>query len=130
MTDIEGQMRWEGVNRPEASCCWKGRHSYQDIFRSGYTKTNQYMKLGMPIMNYDSYNEVLDYLKVFLNKRVGSSIYLEKLMTLIESSRSEKTVTIRAIYETYMQYVKENRDNIKVISGEKEMWIDFLHHWQ
>ncbi|EPF6064174.1 hypothetical protein R4Q63_001879 [Enterobacter cloacae] len=84
----------------------------------------------MPIMNYDSYNEVLDYLKVFLNKRVGSSIYLEKLMTLIESSRSEKTVTIRAIYETYMQYVKENRDNIKVISGEKEMWIDFLHHWQ
>ncbi|ELE9704148.1 hypothetical protein YA49_00255 [Enterobacter cloacae subsp. cloacae] len=81
-------------------------------------------------MNYDSYNEVLDYLKVFLNKRVGSSIYLEKLMTLIESSRSEKTVTIRAIYETYMQYVKENRDNIKVISGEKEMWIDFLHHWQ
>lgn len=88
------------------------------------------MKLGMPIMNYDSYNEVLDYLKVFLNKRVGSSIYLEKLMTLIESSRSEKTVTIRAIYETYMQYVKENRDNIKVISGEKEMWIDFLHHWQ
>ncbi|HDR2490660.1 hypothetical protein V1581_16030 [Enterobacter bugandensis] len=81
-------------------------------------------------MNYDSYDEVLDYLKVFFNERVDSSIYLEKLMTLIEGSRSEKTVTIRAIYETYMQYVKENRDNIKVISGEKEMWIDLLHHWQ
>jgi hypothetical protein len=51
---------------------------------------------------------------------VDSLIYLEKLMTLIEGSRSEKTVTIRAIYETYMQYVKENRDNIKVISGEKK----------
>ena len=88
------------------------------------------MKSGMPIMNYDSYNEVLDYLNVFFNERVDSSIYLEKLMTLIESSRSEKTVTIRDIYETYMQYVKENRDNIKVISGEKEMWIDLLHHWQ
>ncbi|KZQ29979.1 hypothetical protein A3464_13610 [Enterobacter genomosp. O] len=81
-------------------------------------------------MNYDSYNEVLDYLNVFFNERVDSSIYLEKLMTLIESSRSENTVTIRDIYETYMQYVKENRDNIKVISGEKEMWIDLLHHWQ
>lgn len=81
-------------------------------------------------MNYDSYNEVLDYLKVFFNERVDSLIYLEKLMTLIEGSRSEKTVAIRAIYETYMQYVKENRDNIKVISGEKEMWIDLLHHWQ
>ncbi|UBH41836.1 hypothetical protein [Enterobacter bugandensis] len=51
-------------------------------------------------------------------------------MTLIEGSGSEKTVTIRAIYETYMQYVKENRDNIKFIFGEKEMWIDLLHHWQ
>lgn len=81
-------------------------------------------------MIYDSYDEVLDYLKVFFNERVDSSIYLEKLMTLIEGSRSEKTVTIRAIYETYMQYVKENRDNIKVISGEKEMWIDLLHCWQ
>lgn len=81
-------------------------------------------------MNYDSYDEVLDYLKVFFNERVDSSIYLEKLMTLIEGSRSEKIVTIRNIYETYMQYVKENRDNIKVISGEKEMWIDLLHHWQ
>ncbi len=83
----------------------------------------------MTLMNYDSYNEVLDYLKVFFNERVDSSIYLEKLMTLIEGSRSEKTVIIRAIYETYMQYVKQNRDDINVIAGEKEMWIDLLHLW-
>ncbi|MCK6841000.1 hypothetical protein [Enterobacter roggenkampii] len=81
-------------------------------------------------MNYDSYNEVLDYLIVFFNERVNSSIYLEKIMTLIEGSRSEKAVMIRAIYETYMQYVKQNKDGIKVIAGEKEMWIDLLHHWQ
>lgn len=81
-------------------------------------------------MNYDSYNEVLDYLNVFFNERVNSSIYLEKIMTLIEGSRFEKTVMIRAIYETYMQYVKQNKDGIKVIAGEKEMWIDLLHHWQ
>ncbi|HBL7049479.1 TPA: hypothetical protein LSI04_002148 [Enterobacter cloacae] len=80
-------------------------------------------------MNYDSHNEVLDYLKVFFNERVDSSIYLEKLMTLIEGSRSEKTVIIRAIYETHMQYVKQNRDDINVIAGEKEMWIDLLHLW-
>ena len=83
----------------------------------------------MTLMNYDSYNEVLDYLKVFFNERVDSSIYLEKLMTLIEGSRSEKTVIIRAIYETYIQYVKQNRDDINVIAGEKEMWIDLLHLW-
>ena len=65
-------------------------------------------------MNYDSYNEVLDYLKEFFKSRVESARYLEKLITLIEASRSDKTVTIRAIYETYMQYVKENRENIKV----------------
>lgn len=45
-------------------------------------------------MNYDSYNEVLDYLSFFFNVRVDSSIYLEKQMTLIERSRSEKTVII------------------------------------
>lgn len=81
-------------------------------------------------MNYDSYNEVLDYLRFFFNVRVDTSIYLEKLMTLIERSRSEKTVIIRAIYETYMQYVKQNKEGIKVIAGEKEMWIDVLFHWQ
>jgi hypothetical protein len=81
-------------------------------------------------MNYDSYNEVLDYLKGFFKSRVESARYLEKLMTLIETSRSDKTVTIRAIYETYMQYVKENRENIKFIAGEKEMWINLLNHWQ
>lgn len=76
-------------------------------------------------MNYDSYNEVLDYLNVFFNERVNSSIYLEKLMTLIEGSRSEKTVMIRAIYETYMQYVKQNRDGIKVIAGEKKCGLTY-----
>ncbi|MCF8582516.1 hypothetical protein L2X67_22270 [Enterobacter ludwigii] len=81
-------------------------------------------------MNYDSYNEVLDYLGLFFKERVDSSIYLEKLMILIKCSRYEKTVTIRAIYETYMQYVLENREDIKVISGEKEMWLDLLHYWQ
>lgn len=81
-------------------------------------------------MDYHSYNEVLDYLKFFFNARVESPLYLEELITLIEGSRSEKTVTIRAIYETYMEYVKENRDNIKVIPGGKEMWINLLDHWQ
>ncbi len=81
-------------------------------------------------MDYHSYNEVLDYLKFFFNARVECPLYLEELITLIEGSRSEKTVTIRVIYETYMEYVKENRDNIKVIPGEKEMWINLLDHWQ
>ena len=88
------------------------------------------MKSGMPIMNYDSFNEVLDYLRFFFNERVDSSIYLEKLMTLIEGSRTEKTVIIRAIYETYMQYVKQSRDGIKINAEEKEMWIDLLHNCQ
>ena len=81
-------------------------------------------------MDYHSYNEVLDYLKRFFETRVESSLYLEELKKLIEGSRSEKTVTIRAIYEKYMQYIKENRDFIKVIPGEKEMWIELLDHWQ
>jgi len=34
MTDIEGQVRWEGVTAPGASCCGKARRRYQDILRT------------------------------------------------------------------------------------------------
>lgn len=81
-------------------------------------------------MNYHSYNDVLDFLKEFFKTRVESPNYLEELIYLIEGSRSEKTVTIRAIYQKYMQYIKENRDVVRVIPGEKEMWIELLDHWQ
>lgn len=81
-------------------------------------------------MDCHSYNNVLDYLKEFFKTRVESPTYLEELIYLIEGSRSEKTVTIRAIYQKYMQYIKENRDVVRVIPGEKEMWIELLDHWQ
>lgn len=81
-------------------------------------------------MDCHSYNNVLDYLKEFFKTRVESPTYLEELIYLIEGSRSEKTVTIRTIYQKYMQYIKENRDVVRVIPGGKEMWIELLDHWQ
>lgn len=57
-------------------------------------------------MDCHSYNNVLDYLKEFFKTRVESPTYLEELIYLIEGSRSEKTVTIRTIYQKYMQYIK------------------------
>lgn len=81
-------------------------------------------------MDCHSYNNVLDYLKEFFKTRVESPTYLEELIYLIEGSRSEKTVTIRTIYQKYMQYIKENRDVVRVIPGEKEMWIELQDHWQ
>ena len=54
-------------------------------------------------MDCHSYNNVLDYLKEFFKTRVESPTYLEELIYLIEGSRSEKTVTIRTIYQKYMQ---------------------------
>lgn len=81
-------------------------------------------------MDCHSYNNVLDYLKEFFKTRVESPTYLEELIYLIEGSRSEKTVTIRTIYQKYMQYIKENKDVVRVIPGEKEMWIELLDYWQ
>ncbi|EOI3479957.1 hypothetical protein ACMSZN_004563, partial [Cronobacter dublinensis] len=75
-------------------------------------------------MNYSSYNEVLDYLKSFFSSRVKSLAYREELDKLIEGSRSNKTVTIRAIYQLYMKYIAENRGDVKEIPGEKELWIN------
>ncbi|EPH6764726.1 hypothetical protein ACS0ON_004366 [Cronobacter dublinensis] len=56
--------------------------------------------------------------------------YREELDKLIEGSRSNKTVTIRAIYQLYMKYIAENRGDVKEIPGEKELWINLLDHWQ
>lgn len=81
-------------------------------------------------MDCHSYNDVLDYLKEFFKTGVELPTYLEELIYLIEGSRSEKTVTIRTIYQKYMQYIKENRDVVRVIPGEKEIWIELLDHWQ
>lgn len=81
-------------------------------------------------MDYNSYNESLDYLGDFLKITVVDDKYLEELLRLIEGSRAEKTVTIRAIYEKYMTYIKENRDKMHFIDGEKEMWIALLDRWQ
>ncbi|EOC1428958.1 hypothetical protein ACI1AD_004222 [Cronobacter dublinensis] len=81
-------------------------------------------------MDYSSYNEVLDYLKSFFSSRVKSLAYREELDKLIEGSRSNKTVTIRAIYQLYMKYIAENRGDVKEILGEKELWINLLDHWQ
>lgn len=76
------------------------------------------------------YHEVLDHLNEFFNSRVESPFYRESLLSLVEGSRSEQTVTIRAIYETYMQYVKANISVVTAIPEEKEMWSVLLHHWQ
>lgn len=81
-------------------------------------------------MDNPSCHEVLDHLNEFINSRVESPFYRKSLLSLVEGSRSEQTVTIREIYETYMQYVKANISVDTAISGEKEMWSDLLHHWQ
>lgn len=81
-------------------------------------------------MDNPSCHEVLDHLNEFFNSRVESPFYRKSLLSLVEGSRSEQTVTIREIYETYMQYVKANISVDTAIPGEKEMWSDLLHHWQ
>lgn len=81
-------------------------------------------------MNIDSYEDVLDYLRAYFIKTVKDECYLAELLVLVEGSRSEETVTIRAIYEKYMNYIRENKENIDHIKGDKEMWSKILYFWQ
>lgn len=80
----------------------KWKYSFRCILEIGYVKINWNKKLEKLVMNYDLYNEVLDYFNVFFNERVNLLIYLEKLMILIEGFCFEKMVMIRVIYEIYM----------------------------
>lgn len=44
-----------------------------------------------------SYNEVLDFLEAFFQKMIKNEAYREEMKAIIDGSRKNKTVSIRAI---------------------------------
>jgi len=48
-----------------------------------------------------SYNEVLDFLEVFFQKMIKDEEYRDKMKFIIDGSRKNKTVSIRAIDVCY-----------------------------
>jgi len=81
-------------------------------------------------MNYESYDDVLSFLEGYLKQRVKDEIYLKKLEDILEGSRREKTVAIRSIYQTFINYTDQYSDYSSLSQENKDIWRELLDVWQ
>nr|WP_314983684.1 hypothetical protein [uncultured Pantoea sp.] len=68
-----------------------------------------------------SYNEVLDFLETFFQKMIKNEVYLEEMKAIIDGSRKNKTVSIRAIDVCFMNYRKVTGDYSLPTDDEMEI---------
>lgn len=81
-------------------------------------------------MNYFSCNEVLDYLEFFFKKEIKDAESLKEMLRMIKGCRENKTVTIRAIDQSFMDYRKKFHDYSLPTEEEEEIWKQLLNIWQ
>ncbi|WP_434744945.1 hypothetical protein [Candidatus Pantoea rara] len=77
-----------------------------------------------------SYNEVLDFLETFFQKMIKNEVYLEEMKAIIDGSRKNKTVSIRAIDVCFMNYRKVTGDYSLPTDDEMEIWKQLFNVWQ
>ena len=77
-----------------------------------------------------SYNEVLDFLEIFFQKMIKDEAYCEEMKFIIDGSRKNKTVSIRAIGVCFMNYRKVTGDYSLATDEEMEIWKKLFNIWQ
>lgn len=77
-----------------------------------------------------SYNEVLDFLETFFPKMIKDEAYLEEMKAIIDGSRKNKTVLVRAIDICFMNYRKVTGDYSLPKDEEMEIWKQLFNDWQ
>ncbi|QGF27366.1 hypothetical protein EE896_11190 [Pantoea eucalypti] len=77
-----------------------------------------------------SYSEVLDFLETFFQKRIKNEEYREEMNAIIDGSRKNKTVSIRAIDVCFMNYRKVIGDFSLPTDEEMEIWKQLFNFWQ
>lgn len=82
------------------------------------------------MMDLFSYNESLDFLEIFFQKMVKNEEYLEEMKAIIDGSRKNKTVSIRAIDVCFMNYRKVTGDYSLPTDDEMEIWMQLFNVWQ
>jgi len=81
-------------------------------------------------MDLFSYNEVLDFLEVFFQKMIKDDACREKMKVIIDGSRKNKIVSIRAIDVCFMNYRKVTGDYSLPTDEEMEIWKQLFNVWQ
>ena len=77
-----------------------------------------------------SYNEVIDFLETFLQKMIENEAYREEMKAIIDGSRKNKTVSIRAVDVCFMNYRKVTGDYSLPTDEEMEIWKQLFNVWQ
>lgn len=81
------------------------------------------------LRNSYPYNEALDDLVEFFNRRIKNDFRKKELLGYLEKCRKEKTVTFRYIYEKFIEYTNENKDYEELTDKDREMIDDLFHFW-
>lgn len=82
------------------------------------------------MIDYFSYNEVLDYLEIFFKKEIKDPYSLKEMLLMLQLCREHKTVTIRAIDQFFMNYREKFQDYTVPTTEEEEIWENLLNAWQ
>lgn len=77
-----------------------------------------------------SCNEVLDFLEIFFQKMIKDEVYRQKMKFIIDGSRKNKTVSIRAIDVCFMNYRNVTSDYSLATDEEMEIWKQLFNIWQ
>jgi len=81
-------------------------------------------------MDLFSYNEVLDFIEVFFQIMIKDDACHEEMKVIIDGSRKNKTVSIRAIDVCFMNYRKVTGDYSLPTDEEMEIWKQLFNVWQ
>lgn len=82
------------------------------------------------MINLQSYNEVLDFLELFLQKYILDSNCFQDMQSILEGCRQEKMVAIRAIDSCFMEYRRKTQDYRTPTHEEQEIWRQVFNIWQ
>ncbi|KKB04923.1 hypothetical protein [Pantoea anthophila] len=82
------------------------------------------------MMDLFSYNEVLDFLEIFFQKMIKDEAYRKEMKVIIDGSRRNKTVSIRAIDVCFMNYRKAKGDYSLPTDEEMGIWKQLFNVWQ
>lgn len=83
----------------------------------------------MGLRNDYPYDEALDDIEDFFNRRVKDESSKSQLIELLGKCRPAKRVPFRHIHNEYIKYTNEKKDYAPLSEDDKKMIDDLFHFW-
>ena len=75
------------------------------------------------------YDEALEDITDFFNRRVKDESTKSELFELLEKCRKAKRVSFRNIHNQYIKYTNDKKDYAPLSDEDKKMIDDLFHFW-